>query len=139
MFDLIKNVIQTRAYKDSNNLLTKIQRMYVEGELTEEQYNILRTMLVENAPAKAYDAEAEIDKIWTELRAIKAMIEGGGVEPEPSGDDDIPDFVQPTGAHDAYQKGDKARYNGVVYESLIDGNVWAPDVYPAGWQKLLQE
>ena len=57
-------------------------------------------------------------------------------EPEPS--EDVPDWVQPTGAHDAYQKGDKVRYNGNVYESLIDGNVWSPDAYPAGWQKLAQ-
>ena len=46
----------------------------------------------------------------------------------------IPDWVQPTGAHDAYQVGDKVTYNGQVYESLIDANVWSPDAYPAGWQ-----
>ena len=25
-------------------------------------------------------------------------------------------------------------YNGTLYQSLIDGNVWSPDVYPAGWE-----
>ena len=25
-------------------------------------------------------------------------------------------------------------YNGVLYKSKIDNNVWAPDVYPAGWE-----
>lgn len=45
-------------------------------------------------------------------------------------------FVQPTGAHDAYSKGDKVKYNGNVYESLIDANVWSPDAYPAGWKKI---
>lgn len=45
-----------------------------------------------------------------------------------------PAFVQPTGAHDAYKQGDKVTYNGQHYVSLIDNNVWAPDVYPAGWQ-----
>ena len=30
-------------------------------------------------------------------------------------------------------KGDIVNYNGVLYESLIDGNVYAPDAYPAGW------
>ena len=48
-----------------------------------------------------------------------------------------PAFVQPTGAHDAYKQGDKVTYNGQHYVSLIDNNVWAPDVSPAGWQ--LQE
>ena len=45
----------------------------------------------------------------------------------------IPDWAQPTGAHDAYQTGDKVLYNGQVYESVIDGNTWSPDEYPAGW------
>lgn len=44
-----------------------------------------------------------------------------------------PVFSQPTGAHDAYNKGDIVDYNGTLYESLIDGNIWAPDLYPAGW------
>ena len=51
----------------------------------------------------------------------------------PSGYDE---WSQPTGAHDAYNKGDIVSYNGALYESLIDGNVYAPDVYPAGWREL---
>ena len=44
-----------------------------------------------------------------------------------------PEWAQPTGAHDAYNKGDVVNYNGVLYESLIDGNVYSPEAYPAGW------
>lgn len=44
-----------------------------------------------------------------------------------------PVWAQPTGAHDAYNKGDVVNYNGVLYESVIDGNVYSPDAYPAGW------
>ena len=59
------------------------------------------------------------------------------VEPDtPSTDDDIKDFVQPTGSHDAYAKGDKVRYEGKVYESLIDSNVYSPAAYPAGWKEI---
>lgn len=43
-------------------------------------------------------------------------------------------WVQPSGAHDAYKEGDIVNCNGTLYKSLIDGNVWAPDVYPAGWE-----
>ena len=50
--------------------------------------------------------------------------------------EEIPDWVQPTEAHDAYQTGDKVRFEGGVYESLIDTNVWSPTAYPAGWKKL---
>ena len=47
----------------------------------------------------------------------------------------IPDWEQPT-AENAYMKGDKVRYNGKVYESLIGNNVWKPDEYPAGWKEV---
>ena len=46
-----------------------------------------------------------------------------------------PEFVQPTGAHDAYNTGDKVTYNGKRYISLIDANVYSPDAYPAGWEE----
>jgi chitodextrinase len=49
-----------------------------------------------------------------------------------------PVWSQPTGAHDAYNKGDIVDYNGTLYRSLNDGNVYSPDVYPAGWEKVTQ-
>ena len=50
----------------------------------------------------------------------------------PSG---YPVWTQPTGAHDAYNKGDIVSYNDKLYRSLIDGNVYSPDAYPAGWEE----
>lgn len=50
---------------------------------------------------------------------------------------EILDWEQPDSTN-PYMKGDKVRYNGKVYESLIDNNVWSPDGYPAGW-KLIEE
>lgn len=47
---------------------------------------------------------------------------------------EIPVWVQPTGAQDAYMAGDKVHYpteSDPVYESTVDNNVWAPNVY--GW------
>ena len=46
-----------------------------------------------------------------------------------------PVWSQPTGAHDAYNQGDIVDYNGILYQSLIDGNVYSPEAYPAGWAK----
>lgn len=43
------------------------------------------------------------------------------------------EWQQPTGAQDAYNKGDRVVYKGSVYESTIDGNSWSPEAYPAGW------
>lgn len=58
---------------------------------------------------------------------------GGGENPEPT---EYPEFVQPTGAHDAYNTGDRVTYNGKVYESTMNGNVYSPDAYPAGWKEV---
>lgn len=47
---------------------------------------------------------------------------------------DYPDWVQPTGAHDAYNKGDKVTYDGKHWVSTADANVWQPGVY--GWEEV---
>lgn len=47
-----------------------------------------------------------------------------------------PEYVQPTGAQDAYNSGDRVSFQGRHYESLIDGNVWSPADYPQGWQLI---
>lgn len=48
-------------------------------------------------------------------------------------EDGYAEWVQPLGASDAYNTGDIVSYNGVLYKSTIDGNVWSPDAYPQGW------
>lgn len=45
-----------------------------------------------------------------------------------------PEWVQPLGATDVYNTGDIVSYNGTLYISTIDGNVWSPESYPAGWE-----
>ena len=48
-------------------------------------------------------------------------------------------WQRPTGAHDAYDTGDRVLYpdaDGKVYESTIDGNVWSPEEYPQGWKEV---
>ena len=48
--------------------------------------------------------------------------------------EEIPVWKQPIGSQDAYNKGDKVHYptkEDSIYESDIDANVYAPDVY--GW------
>lgn len=49
----------------------------------------------------------------------------------------IDEFKQPTGAHDAYKKGDKVTFDGKVYESLADTNVYSPSDYPVNWREVI--
>ena len=138
MYTIIKNVILNHTYTDLNKLLAKIKRIWIEENLTEEEYNELVSLALTNSPVKDYAVQEEIDKIWLAIRALEQKVTNytpsGEGEEEQTPTTNITDFVQPTGAHDAYQIGDKVRYNGQIYESLINGNVWAPDVYPAGWK-----
>ena len=85
--------------------------------------------------------------VWApDVYGWEVYTEGGeGVDTKPTEPetpdtptDNIKDFVQPTGAHDAYAKGDKVRFNGKVYESLIDNNAYSPSAYPAGWKEITE-
>jgi hypothetical protein len=53
-------------------------------------------------------------------------------------DEGYPVWSQPTGSHDAYNKGDIVNYNGTLYKSLIDGNTYSPEAYPAGWEVYVE-
>lgn len=51
----------------------------------------------------------------------------------PAGDPfaEYPEWSQPIGAHDAYEKGDKVTHNEKKWVSACDANVWEPGVL--GW------
>jgi hypothetical protein len=51
---------------------------------------------------------------------------------DPTGDT-ILDWEQPDSTN-GYMIGDKVKFEGHIYESLIDNNVWSPTDYPAGWE-----
>ena len=104
---------------------------YGIGDIVEYNGKLYKSLI--NGNVWSPDVYADGWEIYTEPSGG-----GGGTTPtEPeTPPETIPDFVQPTGAHDAYKKGDKVKYNGKIYESLIDGNVHSPDAYPAGWKEV---
>ena len=48
--------------------------------------------------------------------------------------DPFPEWIQPTGAHDAYNTGDKVSHNGKHWVSTMDANVYEPGVF--GWDEV---
>lgn len=52
-------------------------------------------------------------------------------------DGSIPEFEQPDSTN-PYMKGNRVLFNGKVYESLIDNNVYSPEAYPAGWKEIIE-
>ena len=117
---------------------------YMTGDCCAEGGHVWRSTIDNNVWApSAYPTG------WADLGAIGAVEEPKPEQPEPEPEQpdpapdpepeepeptDYPDFVQPTGAQDAYQTGDIVKYNGQLYESTIDNNVWSPDTYPQGWK-----
>ena len=127
MKTIFENVIKKGGY-DLTALLSKVDAYHIEGKLTdterEELYALART-----APEAQYDYKAEIERLWAAVRELQ-----NGENPS----DEVKEWKQPTGAHDAYMIGDKVIYtDGNIYKSLIDNNVWSPDVYPNGWEIVL--
>ena len=48
--------------------------------------------------------------------------------------DEWPEWVQPTGASDAYMTGDRVSHNSQHWVSDVDNNVWEPGIY--GWSTV---
>lgn len=148
MYEVFKNVITVGNYELSD-ILTKIDTLWITGELTNEQRDELIALARDNAtPEQSYAPLAKqvdalfdnVAEIAAEVESLKSRVttlEGGEVTP-PTPEKEYPEYVQPTGAHDAYNTGDKITYNGKKYVCKMDGCVWTPDAYPAGWEEVVK-
>lgn len=142
MFDLIKQVIESKAYK-LEDMLYKINKMYIESYITEEEKTELDNLARTNAnPINSYaPLQEQIDNMYIKISNLEnriAILENSDPV-EPGQEDEYPEFVQPTGAHICYNKGDKIIYNGKKYICKMDGCVWSPDAYPAAWEEVTNE
>ena len=131
MNEIIMAAIQSGRF-DLTDLTRKIGKYHVEGTLTDAQRDELIAAAREKAnPHNSYcEWQAEIDRIWEAIRKLQSA---APVETPKEPADEYPAYVQPTGAHDAYPIGAKVTFKAKRYVSKIAANVWAPDVYPAGW------
>ena len=140
MYEIFKNILNGKDY-ELVDILNKIDEYYIKSKLSKEQKEELEEEAREKAnPVNSYAPleerlealESRVDRLETKLSSQ------GQTSPEEPSEEEYPEYVQPTGAHDAYKIGDKITYNGKKYECIYDGCVWTPDAYPAGW-KLVEE
>ena len=95
-------------------------------------------------PAGAFDAYAKGDRVEAGGKLYTSLLDANVWPPtttiawkaEATTVQGPAEFVQPTGAHDSYWKGELVTFKGAVYESVIDGNAYSPEAYPAGWKKI---
>lgn len=156
MFEFFKSQILAGEY-DLLKMRERIMAVYATGQLTTEEFDQLLALAGEHADpvASLPPLEDRFDVILERLAAVTASVDAlsarvaaleAGDDTEPGDDPEpvdppapsYPEWVQPLGGHDAYKTGDRVMYQGKVYESTIDGNVWAPDVYPAGWKEIIE-
>ncbi|WP_317437024.1 carbohydrate-binding protein [Thomasclavelia spiroformis] len=142
MYSVIKNVL-TKGDFELVDMLNKINKLWVENSLTEEERDELSDLARQNAiPDNSYAENTEqINLIWKEIEIVKSRLntlENDSGTVEPPTEEEYPEYKQPTGKHDAYNKGDKITYNGKKYECIKNNVVWNPDDYPQGW-KLIEE
>lgn len=146
MYEIIKDVINSKSF-ELKDILYKINKMYIESAITETEKTELDSLARQNAVAENSYApvQEQIEDIYSKLAQITSRVnalenqeETGGEEPtEPI--EEYPEYVQPTGAHDAYNTGDKITYNGKKYICKMNGCVWNPDTYPAGWEEVVED
>lgn len=135
MYKIFKNVIENGSYELAD-ILGKINVIWVQGGISEEERAELSALAREKAdPERSYaPLQSQIDKLAGDLESLSARVAALEGETEP---EEWQEYVQPTGAHDAYYNGDKVIYNGDKYICTApEGTacVWTPDAYPAYWQ-----
>lgn len=145
MYDVIKNVIESGRY-ELTDMLKKFDTIWLQGGITEEQKNELVQLARKNAdPENSYaPLQNQIDTLYenmtemgkTILDLVKRVGELENKPVEPELPEEYPEYVKPTGAHDAYNNGDKVTYKGKRYICKMDGCVWSPEEYPDAWEEV---
>lgn len=86
-----------------------------------------RTTVTEAVAAYANTTGVTVAEAWATLAPA----------PEPSPDPiTAPAWVLPKHPDNAYNIGDRATYQGAVYEAIRDDIMWSPIAFPMGWRKL---
>lgn len=118
----------------------------VRSVLTDEQAAEVPDLYKTWEPGKAYSAGERVTYDGTLYKVSQAHTSQAGWAPgtAPSlfaeilpgqGDTEVGEWVQPDSTN-PYMKGDRCRYKGVIYESVIDNNSWSPEAYPVGWKVI---
>ena len=97
-----------------------------------ETYNVGRYLQYENTLYKVLQQHTS-QETWTPNVAASLYTK---VLVDPSGET-ILDWEQPDSTN-PYMIGDKVRFEGAVYECIVNNNIWTPASYPTGW-KLIEE
>lgn len=136
MFEIIKSAISAGGYK-LTDILHKIKKMYILGDLTEAQMDELLTMASGGVSPDAERPEtiAMIQTLAAEIEALKARVKALESTDDESGNDDVVEPEQPVypkwerwdGISNNYQYGAIVDHMDELWISDYKGqNVWEP-------------
>ena len=136
MYKIIRNVIESKEYK-LEDILYKIDKMYIQDRITEKEKTELDSLARDNAQAEnSYSIQKQLNNIFERLEVLETKDKP--TEPtEPT--EEYPEYKQPAGAHDSYKTGDKITSKNKKYICKTDNCVWSPDIYPQGWEEVVEE
>lgn len=135
MFNIIKTVIESKDYV-LEDILYKIDKMYIQDRITEAEKTELDNLARQNAKAEnSYNIQKQLDNIYARLE----VLENKDKTEEPIEQQEYAEYKQPTGAHDSYKTGDKIIYKDKKYICKLDNCVWSPETYPQGWEEQTED
>lgn len=131
MYEIVKNVIFSGNFK-LDDMTKKINTLWVQGDLTEEQKNELFILMKEHL-----NPETEMPEALEMCRALKeeveilkervAKLENGGITPEPPVGVEVPVWETWDGISNRYQYGAAVTLDQKYYISCHNGqNTWMP-------------
>lgn len=128
MYDTIKNIINNGDY-GLNDILNKIDVMWLQSKITEEQKEELTELARENANISSeVDIVAKIQELDERIKAL----ENQETTPQP---EEYPEYV----VGKWYYKDDKITFEGQKYVCIAPQDqvcVWSPTEYPTYWQSV---
>ena len=128
--DLIetKNTYQTKLRSISDGVALKMPELFPHWSGNSKECVVDDKVLYNNVLYKVLQNHTS-QETWTPTSApslFAKVLTSEGV---------ILEWEQPSSTN-PYMKGDKVKFKGKIYESLIDNNVWSPEGYPAGWKEI---
>lgn len=123
-----KNTYQTKLRSISNGAALKMPELFPHWSGNSKEYVKDDKVLYNDVLYKVLQNHTSQEG-WTPTSAPSLFAKVLTSEGE------ILDWEQPDSTN-PYMKGDKVKYNGKIYESLIDNNVWSPEAYPQGWKEV---
>lgn len=158
MYEIVKNVINSKRYA-LDDMLKKIDTLWVQGDITEEQKKELVTLAQANANPEKSNAplqkqieeiakkqltlEETVTTLSATVQKIKEAVESGGTivpEPEQQPQEEYLVWEPYNGIPPIkYQTGSKVTHNGKKWESMVDNNIWEPGALGVGetiWKEI---